>query len=242
MASARVTVHDSRHPIRLTRVALGRSADCPVYQYLSESSQGARISRPRRRPRPRNRKRGNRGRGRGRGRFGCGSAALRCVAGCQPATAPVLKRHPLATVHRADWQSAKQQTRLSALLFIAARPGRVQQIRKCPNSARDLSRRKVSTALTHPQKSNGSFAHRHPCGLKSALRRSATTTLSTCGAPQKVRRSFPGALRRECPAGSVRADRRERTGLSREPELKQESRGQVRPCSYSSRILDPLCG
>ena len=69
MASARVTVHDSRHPILLARVALRRSADCPV----------------------------------------C------CVAGCQPATAPVLKRHPLATVHRADWQSAKQQTRLSAL-------------------------------------------------------------------------------------------------------------------------------
>ena len=74
MASARVTVHDSRHPIRLTRVALLRSADCPV----------------------------------------C------CVAGCQSAAAPVLKRHPLATVHRADWQSAKQRTRLSALLFIAA--------------------------------------------------------------------------------------------------------------------------
>jgi len=134
MASARLTVHNSRHPILLARVALRRSADCPVYQYLSESSQGAQISRPRPRRRPRNRKRGNRERGRGRGRFGCGFAALRCVAGCQPATAPVRKRHPLASVHRADWQSAKQQTRLSALHFIAARPGRVRRIRKCPNS------------------------------------------------------------------------------------------------------------
>ena len=144
IASARVTVHDSRHPIRLTRVALRRSADCPVYQYRSKSSQVARISRPRPRPRrrPRNRKRGNRGRERGRGRFGCGLAALRCVAGCQPATAPVLKRHSLATVHRADWQSAKQQTRLSALRFIGARPGRVQQIRKCANSSAALMRQK----------------------------------------------------------------------------------------------------
>ena len=38
--------------------------------------------------------------------------------------------------------------------------------------ARDLSRRDVSTAQTRPQNSKASFAHQHPCGLKSALRRS----------------------------------------------------------------------
>jgi hypothetical protein len=38
--------------------------------------------------------------------------------------------------------------------------------------ARDLSRRNVSTAQTRPQNSKASFAHQHPCGLKSALRRS----------------------------------------------------------------------
>ena len=34
------------------------------------------------------------------------------------------------------------------------------------------SRRNVSTAQTRPQNSKASFAHQHPCGLKSALRRS----------------------------------------------------------------------
>src|SRR5439155_7299424 len=38
--------------------------------------------------------------------------------------------------------------------------------------ARDLSRRNVSTAPTRPQNSKASFAHQHPCGLKSALPRS----------------------------------------------------------------------
>src|SRR6266705_5018848 len=38
--------------------------------------------------------------------------------------------------------------------------------------ARDLSPRNVSTAQTRPQNSKASFAHQHPCGLKSALRRS----------------------------------------------------------------------
>jgi len=38
--------------------------------------------------------------------------------------------------------------------------------------ARALSRTNVSTAQTHPQNSKASFAHQHPCGLKSALRRS----------------------------------------------------------------------
>ena len=33
------------------------------------------------------------------------------------------------------------------------------------------SRRNVSTAQTRPQNSKASFAHQHPCGLKSALRR-----------------------------------------------------------------------
>jgi len=31
------------------------------------------------------------------------------------------------------------------------------------------SRRNVSTAQTRPQNSKASFAHQHPCGLKSAL-------------------------------------------------------------------------
>jgi hypothetical protein len=35
--------------------------------------------------------------------------------------------------------------------------------------ARDLSRRNVSTSQTRPQNSKASFAHQHPCGLKSAF-------------------------------------------------------------------------
>jgi hypothetical protein len=38
--------------------------------------------------------------------------------------------------------------------------------------AQDLSRRNVSTEQTRPQNSKHSFAHQHPCGLKSALCRS----------------------------------------------------------------------
>jgi hypothetical protein len=38
--------------------------------------------------------------------------------------------------------------------------------------APDLSRRNVSIAQTRPQISKASVAHKHPCGLKSALRRS----------------------------------------------------------------------
>src|SRR5439155_2624898 len=38
--------------------------------------------------------------------------------------------------------------------------------------ARDLSRRNVSTAQMRQQNSKAFFAHQHPCGLKSALRRS----------------------------------------------------------------------
>ena len=38
--------------------------------------------------------------------------------------------------------------------------------------ARDLSRRNTSTAQARSQHPKASFAHQHPCGLKSALRRS----------------------------------------------------------------------
>src|SRR5206468_2899006 len=41
---------------------------------------------------------------------------------------------------------------------------------KIAAGARDLSRRNVRTAQTRPQNSKASFAHQHPCGLKSALR------------------------------------------------------------------------
>src|SRR5881396_1271403 len=43
---------------------------------------------------------------------------------------------------------------------------------KIAAGARDLSRRNVRTAQTRPQNSKAFFAHQHPCGLKSALRRS----------------------------------------------------------------------
>jgi hypothetical protein len=124
---SRISIHSDRTHVRcyevlgqalpmcskptLDGLRLGPSADCQVDWYLSESSQGARISRARRRPRPRNRKRGNRG----RGRFGCGSAAPSCIASCQPATVLSVKRPPFAIRARADCQSAIQQTRLSAL-------------------------------------------------------------------------------------------------------------------------------
>src|SRR6185369_11364502 len=49
--------------------------------------------------------------------FGCGFAALRCVAGCQPATG-LWRNEAIAPCGRpADWQPAKQQTGLSALHF-----------------------------------------------------------------------------------------------------------------------------
>src|SRR6266487_37754 len=45
---------------------------------------------------------------------------------------------------------------------------------KIAAGARDLSRRNLSTAQTRPQNSRASFAHQHPCGLKSALLRSGS--------------------------------------------------------------------
>jgi len=42
----------------------------------------------------------------------------------------------------------------------------------------------VSTAQTRPQNSKASFAHQHPCGLKSALRRSRGATLNTYDADE----------------------------------------------------------
>ena len=51
-------------------------------------------------------------------------------------------------------------------VFVFSAPTRIAA------GARDLSRRNVSTAQTRPQNSKASFAHQHPCGLKSALLRS----------------------------------------------------------------------
>ncbi len=96
-----------------------------------------------------------------------------------------------AAVHRAarqqsSWRtvrrvkSAAQSVRRDAEYVLSA-PTRIAA------GARDLSRRNVSTAQTRPQNSKASFAHQHPCGLKSALRRSvarAATTLNTYDAEQ----------------------------------------------------------
>src|SRR6266480_3363980 len=54
----------------------------------------------------------------------------------------------------------------SPLQYVSSVPARIAA------GARDLSRRNVSTAQTRPQNSKAFFAHQHPCGLKSALRRS----------------------------------------------------------------------
>ena len=113
------------------RTAFRRSADCPVYQYRSKSSQAATIfigrfspssphdagvGRGPRRGAPPSSPQPSPPSDGGEGEFGCRSAALRCVAGCQPAVSP--------TASRPVWRSNDRRIRNPQC--IAARRGRKQ--------------------------------------------------------------------------------------------------------------------
>src|SRR5216117_2576820 len=104
--------------------------------------------------------------------------------------------------------------------------------------ARDLSRRNVSTAQTRPQNSKASFAHQHPCGLKSALRRSRGDHAKHIprptgeGTARPVSRSFQsGWIRRPTEDDSPSPIRWERAGVRVECAPKSEA--------VFARVLNP---